>query len=367
MKKILSILLIVTMLLASLVACSSSTENEPQNNALNDTSNTTSANTESNTNNTTPAGTESNTNNTPPTNTENVETNNNQTIQNTEEKYNSACSLISQNKYAEAYNILKSINSYAPAQEKLKNFFYAPKKISEERVYTDEREPRSKVTEYIYDETGNVIENSEDKIWTYDENGNVLSGCDLIYGSNYYTYTYKDGKLYQQKESDESSIKTYTYNSDGTVALIKTEYSQEGRETSVNTFEYTYYSNSKIKTMSTKGSLYSYDEDGRTTRIDWIYPDTNEIGTTFKATYGEFGITKIVAEEKGRVVNYTYSYEDGKLASLLVKQYENGKLYSTRTLEYTKHQLYYSENPSVQARLAQITCTDIEAASDLVW
>ena len=114
--------------------------------------------------------------------------------------------------------------------------------------------------------------------------------------------------------------------------------------------------------------LYTYDETGRITQVDWIYGE-NEPEVTFKATYGEFGITKLTAEESGyRTVNYTYSYDtDGKLTSLLVKCYEEGRLSSTHTLEYAKHQLYYSENPSVQARLAQITCTDIEAAVDIVW
>ena len=342
MKKILSILLIAIMIFASLTACSSETENEQKGSTTNDAGSNT------------------------PGEDESFALNEEQNALSAEEKYNTACSLISEKKYDEAYAFLKAAGSYAPAKEKLNNFFYAPKKISEERVYTDEREPRSKVTEYIYDEMGNVIENSKDNIWTYDEDGNVLSGCDLIYGSDYYTYTYKDGKLYQKIQHLDSTYNTstYAYNADGSIGSVTVETSYG---TSVHTYEYTHYENGKIKTMRTKGYLYSYDENEKTTRVDWIHPNTNEIYTTFKATYGEFGITKIVAEDGGRVVNYTYSYEDGKLTTLLVKQYENGKLYSTETLEYSKHQLYYSENPSVQARLAQITCTDREAAADLVW
>ena len=94
-----------------------------------------------------------------------------------------------------------------------------------------------------------------------------------------------------------------------------------------------------------------------------------ESGMTSKATYGEFGITKLIIEQPNySTAHFTYSYDtDGKLTSLSAKYYQEGKLYSTHTLEYVKHQLYYSENPAVQARLAQIICTDIEAALEIVW
>ncbi len=342
MKKFLSILLVAVMIFASFTACSSDTENEQKGSTTNDAGSNT------------------------PGEDESSALNEEQNALSAEEKYSSACALISKKKYDEAYALLKAAGSYAPAKEKLNNFFYAPQKISEKLTYAEDDSTRSNMTEYVYDEIGNIIETSEDKTFTYDENGNVLSGCDLIYGSDYYTYTYKDGKLYQKIQHLDSTTyntSTYAYNADGSIGSVTVETSYG---TSVHTYEYTHYENGKIKTMKVDDSVYYYDENGNTTQLDWI-TDEGEVEVSFKATYGEFGITKIVAEDGGRVVNYTYSYEDGKLTALLVKQYENGKLYSTETLKYSKHQLYYSENPSVQARLAQITCTDIEAAADLVW
>ena len=123
--------------------------------------------------------------------------------------------------------------------------------------------------------------------------------------------------------------------------------------------------------MKFDDSVYYYDENGNTTQLDWIN-DEGEVERTFKTTYGEFGITKSAAEDPGyrtaRTANYAYSYDtNGKLTSLTAKIYKSGKLYATITLEFSKHLLCYSENPAVQARLAQITCTDIGAAAELVW
>ena len=227
MKKFLSMLLIAIMILSCFVACDSK-DSKKEDDAKKATQDSTPTYTqESINNNTTESGketagnnTNSNTNNT----TNNTTNNNNaSSAQTDEEKYNSACSLISQKKYTEAYSILKSIKSYEPAKAKLKNFFYAPEKIYEEWVYADDNTTGNYATEYVYDQMGNIIQSSDDNIWTYDENGNVLTGVDLIYGDPFWTYTYKDGKLYQRKTSTHSITQTYTYNTDGSIESVQTQ------------------------------------------------------------------------------------------------------------------------------------------------
>ena len=363
MKKFLSILLIAIMLLSCFVACDSKDSKE-EDNAKESTQDSTPTYTQGSiNNNTTESGKENTGNNT--NNTTNNTTNNNNAsnAQTDEEKYNSACSLISQKKYTEAYSILKSIKSYEPAKAKLKNFFYAPEKIYESWTYVDSNSSSDRATEYVYDQMGNILETSDDEIFTYDDDGNVLTGVDLIYGDPFWTYTYKDGKLYQMKTTSNNRVQTYNYNTDGTIKSVEHNSDYGG---AIYVYEYTYYASGKVKTMKVDYVLYTYDENGKLIQADFVNEDGEKEGT-MKATYGEFGITKLNADVYGMQIDFTYSYDsNGKLISLLAKAYEEGTLYSTHTIEYVRHQLYYSENPSVQARLSQITFTDFEAALDIV-
>lgn len=372
MKKALSIILVSVMLLASLSACTSANDDGtesatqapivPVETQASTTDDGNSSNADSNKNN-------GNTNADKGKESEKESESESEKAQTDEEKFASATALIAAKNYEEAYNILKTLTAYAPAKEKLKNFFYAPQKISTDWKYSDSEETNTRVTEYVYNEMGNLLETSDDQIWTYDENGNVLTGNDLVYGDQYYTYTYKDGKLYQKKHSSSQTTYTYSYNTDGSIATLTIEVPNYGSE--VYNYEYTYYESGKIKTMSESGYRVStYDESGRVIKVD--YYDEEDLEYTFNLTYGEFGVTGIevngLNNGGGYMVRFAYSYDSyGRLLSLTVKEYDLGSLESSHTFEYSNHVLCYSENPNVQQRMSQITCTDIDAAADIVW
>lgn len=371
MKKALSIFLIAIMLIASLSACTSAKDDGtesatqapivPVETQASTTDDGNSSNADSNKNN-------GNTNADKGKESEKESESESEKAQTDEEKFASATALIAAKNYEEAYNILKTLTAYAPAKEKLKNFFYAPQTISEKSKYADSEETNTRVTEYVYDEMGNLLETSEDQIWTYDDKGNVLTGNDLVYGDQYFIYTYKDGRLYQKKLVSSNLIYTYSYNTNGSIASLTITDPENG--SNVCPYEYTYYENGKIKTMRMSSHVYTYDEAGRITKVEWY--DEADLEFTFNATYGEFGITGIEANSLinggGYMVRFAYSYDSyGKLLSLTVKAYNLGTLESSHTLEYSDHVLCYSENPEVQVRMSQITCTDIDAAADIVW
>ena len=96
-------------------------------------------------------------------------------------KYNEACSFIENGKLQEAYEILKEIKNYAPANEKLNNFFYAPTLIKEGGITGSDLGP---VMQY------------NDKVYSYDAKGNITSITIPSYNETYnYTYDCKDFQL----------------------------------------------------------------------------------------------------------------------------------------------------------------------------
>ena len=269
--------------------------------------------------------------------------------------------MIAKEKYTEAYSLLLEIGTYEPAQEKLQNFFYAPKTVTEKRKYSSDADYRTDSITYTYNSMGNIIETSDDKVFTYDENGNILSGCDLIYGT-YYTYTYKNGKLYQKKADDSTT--TYHYNSKGFISKVIHKDNFDTREA---VYEYTYHTNGKVQTLFDGTYKYIYNEEGVLTKLEMH--SSSGVYATLTMTYGEYGITKMHLQDNwDGTAMYTYTYDqDGKQTNLEVKKYEKGTLDATYTYTFTDHQLFYSENPAVQDRVAIVCYFDIDAALDIVW
>jgi hypothetical protein len=299
---------------------------------------------------------------------ETTQNSDNQSSNENKAKYDQAATLISQNKIEEAYTLLKSISAYEPAQEKLKNFFYAPKTVTEKWKSSDDTDYRSTSSiTYTYNSMGNILETSEGLIFTYDADGNVLSGCDLVYESNYYTYVYQDGKLYQQIR-DDSYTETYHYNDKGLVS--KLESSNGGSDTYI----YTYYENENVKTMrinysSVSFEEYSYDENGNITKVVYTCPSNYGPSDTINYTYGEYGITRLDLQNTyDEAATFTYSYnESGILTNLEVKEYRTGRLHTTYVITFSDHQLCYSENPQVQERIAIVCYTDLSSALEIVY
>lgn len=294
----------------------------------------------------------------------------NQSSNENKAKYDQAATLISQNKIEEAYTLLKSISAYEPAQEKLKNFFYAPKTVTEKWKSSDDTDYRSTSSiTYTYNSMGNILETSEGLIFTYDADGNVLSGCDLVYTHVYYTYVYQDGKLYQQigKAFDTEEIITYYYNDKGLV-------SKEESNTDYVAYTYTYYENGNVKTMlinysSVSFEEYSYDENGNITKVVYTCPSNYGPSSTINYTYGEYGITRLDMQDTYEgAATFTYEYnESGILTNLEVKEYQTGRLQTTNVITFSDHQLCYSENPQVQERIAIVCYTDLSSALEIVY
>ena len=85
-----------------------------------------------------------------------------------DQKYEEACELIDEGKLEEAYAILKELNDYEPAKEKIKNFFYAPQQIVSDYygTYTINYNDQGNTTQVylVGDRTSALVNN-----YTYDE------------------------------------------------------------------------------------------------------------------------------------------------------------------------------------------------------
>lgn len=294
---------------------------------------------------------------------------NNATEDPTEQKYESALALIDAGKIDDAYEALNEIKTYAPAQEKLKNFFYVPGMVVEASEYSD-GSSLSYVSSYKYDSMGNIIERVEgaDKdVFNYDSVGNILNGCDLIYGSEC-AYTYRDGRLYQI--SSEGGTETYHYNEKGQIAKVSYLYKyNEGAYTEEDEklYEYTYYTNGNVKTLVIdECEEYHYDKNGRQTKLI-VHDDYDDYA--FEISYGDFGVKKInfnCGSDESATFEYTYG-ENGALSKLEVKYYMDNELELADTFTFSEQKLFYSENPAVKQRAAIVSYMDCEAILEIIW
>lgn len=278
------------------------------------------------------------------------------------QKYEEACELIDEGKLEEAYAILKELNDYEPAKEKIKNFFYAPQQIVSDYygTYTINYNDQGNTTQVylVGDRTSALVNN-----YTYDEFGNRLSGsepypCDN--GDIYYTYENKKLiKITKNSGNTEHNI-IYKYNTNG-------ELIQENNGNTTYNFSYTYYSNNNIKSKTVVDNNNSafkifYDENGNKTEI---------VGEGFKITYtyNEFGVSEIkygfgnASNPDDMVLVYDFSYDSvGKLLSLEMSTYSEGFFDGNcSVITYSNHKLCYSENPYTHARMDKIMCRSLEA------
>ena len=279
-----------------------------------------------------------------------------------EQKGEYARTLISEGKITDAYNLLQTATNYAPAQEMLKNFFYAPQQVEEKWKYSDDVNYTTRSKSYTYNAMGNVVGTSdEQETFVYDADGNILSGCDLIYGTHY-IYTYQNGKLYQRKSGSQTT--TYYYNSDGLLIREVTaygEYSYEYSEVSGGTLVTVY--NEELE----DGCKQYYDANGLLVKTE--YCDSDGVYTTITITYGAYGISGVsVIDIWGETATFVYTYDtSGILTKLEAQQYDEGEWYATYIYTFSAHQLCYSENPSVQERVEEIYMTDNDAAMEIIW
>lgn len=285
---------------------------------------------------------------------------NNSQLNTDEVKYNEACSLIENGNYEEAYRILKEIKNYDPAEEKIKNFFYAPTLLQ----YSNS------LLEVSYDSFGNIesIISPDNEIYnfTYDSFGNVLSGYDLTYLTyndlEPCVYTYKNGKLHtvskQYSYSGSTDEYEYFYNDLGNISKIINSYKyNESTETLEWNFTYTYYGNQQIKTMQIAagtGKLeLSYDEQGKAIKMA-MYRSEEQVAR-INMSYNSYGLstaTLIANGETQTQLIYTYDTEGRltKIQMLYDGQYSDG-------FTALGFDLCYSENQNAKKRVSIINLT----------
>lgn len=305
-------------------------------------------------------------------NQDNNEDNNEDNNQNTETnvietKYASACNLIVSGNYAEAYQLLNEIQEYAPAREKLKNFFYAPTSIKiGSAIYPGPR-IEYETLRISYDMCGNIVsvtnmDTFQNYNFTYDSSGNVQSGWSLDFHNIDYRgfryYVYENGKIKKvYLENESNTIDEYFYDTDGNVSKIVTTYTYNGETESYESvkYTYTYYSDRSIRTMRAERGYtdikIQYDTDGK---IEKIYSGEEEF---YLLTYGEFGIQELKSIDN--YVRWTYRYdENGNLTEMNYYSGSGGDL--TFTYEFSGYQLCYSENAIAKERIGIISSTSIE-------
>lgn len=297
-----------------------------------------------------------------------------------EAKYNEACSLIEDGNYEEAYNILKKIKNYAPANDKLNNFFYAPTLIKEGYLtYTSGSNlgPSMEYDDmvYSYDEKGNIIsitipEYNKTYNYTYDSKGNELAGYPIDSPNSYNgarTCNYKNGKLIKISYSD--STDEYFYNDDGTLSkIVHTYQSQSSSTPSVyeTVYTYAYYDNGSIKTMryvdGYEGYEFQYNTNGTVTKVNVFDNEFSENYGYYSIIYGEFGVEKVEVyftedSESEPVGEMTYTYDTkGRLTEIMC--YYEGEL--NEAYLFSGYELCYSENDIAKSRIAVISRTNIE-------
>ena len=287
-----------------------------------------------------------------------------------EEKYNEALALIAENNYAEAMEILSSLKSYTPAQEKLKNFFYAPRIATNRWKDSDNIVSGGINFTYSYDDMGNVLsilENDETTEYTYDAKGNRLSAKTP---DDTLTYTYTNGKL--TKITGSITTTTYEYNEKGQVTKITVE-TDDGNDkyTEETVFEYTYYDNGNVKSILKNNYFeYRYSESGELEDLIG-YSDyatkTAEFSLTPKFKNGK--ITSIEMQGIfGESISVTYTYaNNGNLIKVEALVYQDEELETTYTFAFDEYMLFYSENPASYNEITKICYTDIDTILNEVW
>ena len=280
---------------------------------------------------------------------------------NEEAKYNAAMALLEEGNVEGAYNALKELGDYAPAQKALERFRYVVTSASNEWEYEGETSANTRVV--TYDENGLPIKSIERHIeggkvdressyeYAYDNRGNLIQKIRITesYGKEISDYTYdsennlimvvytnNDGsKSIHEYTYDEMGNKTketytspiaggwgytydyvYTYDAKGNVTTeVRTD--SEGKKTTTN---YTYDAKGKlIKEVSTyaggntETTYYTYDENGRLIKV--FEKGSSGYQCTYEYAYDEKGNkTKDVyiftgGDEVAYNTNYAYTYD----------------------------------------------------------
>ncbi len=245
-----------------------------------------------------------------------------------EDAYNKAFSFIGQGKHEVAYKILQALKDYEPAEKALKHFRYVltdismgSKDYSQDFTLTyNENGLPLKVVEKVT-EKGEVIEDYYICEYTYDENGLLIKTNEswVKSGTKVVEYTYdENGLLIRAKDSTTYSdsyscteIVEYTY--DENRVLTKEVVEIEGEPEDKSTFDYTYTYDANgnlimmIREASNEIHCYTYDEKGNIIKYSFNYGNGAHTGI-YEYTYDTNG--NMIREVYSNVYTRDWIYDD---------------------------------------------------------
>ena len=250
-----------------------------------------------------------------------------------ETKYVEALKMLTDGNYAGAYEAFKSLGDYLDCQARLEKFVYFPS-----------------VVNYDLSEKSGVM------TVTLGENNlpsNIVS--DGTIGKKDGTYTYSaTGNLKKQKVIYNGEELAYAYTHDLNNNMIKAEYSVNGTVTAVYEYSYDPQGNLESELYSENGALnydcnYYYDSNGNliklevnTTGVDYVYTyvydaDGYKISERGEATNGNWYTKEFSYDAEGKLTKerytegdslyiITYTYDDAGNCIKAERTYEDGSV-----------------------------------------
>ena len=250
------------------------------------------------------------------------------------EKYEEANRLLDSCEYEAAYQMLKELGDYEDSIDMLECFVYVPLKNIQtygETTYTyeyNENNLPSQVVismgeqqmsmDYTYDEAflltkivytqPNGTTGVED--FTYDENGNLIKDDRTDYdGSKYireYTYDGNNNLIKEVRTYHDNSKSTIDYTYDASGSLTKEEQTDSNGNTSV--IDYTYDASGNLTKKE------EADSDGNTSVIDYTYDASgNLIKEEQTYPYGHY-VEEYTIDANGNKTKIVYTQPDGSTA-----------------------------------------------------
>ena len=249
--------------------------------------------------------------------------------------YNKALELIEQGEYQAAYDILKGITDYEPAAEEFKKFHFALTNITEE--YTDANGNVTKdISTYFYNECGMLIQEiraySEGQYideYEYDANGNMTKKVLTQANGNKSTFEYtydKKGNMTSESytyNDEETQTTTFTYDKNGKLLTESYKYA-DGLGESVT--EYTYNVNGDVVKKAQK---YLYTYEGVTNEsagecIDYTYDANRNLIKEVRTHNSDKEIFDFTYDANGNVIKESYSVVN-----------QSGNIFVYHTYDYT--------------------------------
>lgn len=227
------------------------------------------------------------------------------------QEYNNALKLIEEKKYEEAYDALKKLEGYEPAEKELENFYSVP-------VYFDTTV--NYVSYLVYD----IEYNEKELISTYTI---ISSGQKLVMEFSYDSNNNATNCIIKDGLGNTTNTVEQTFDSKN---QMTSSVAKDASGKVTESITYTYDEKGNLKNIvSTNGSGtktttgYTYDSDGNVTKevvasglsvvtTDYTYNDDGKITTkVMKAMYGSV---------EAKFENYTYVYdEEGKLEKVTIR------------------------------------------------